>query len=121
MKNLATMQREKRFETLRVMRENRDALIEVYKSTRETTPAETIKALVDRLGYSVALVTVAELVNSVSEYDGRISRRTRAWAMQIEDAANREELEHYCLLQPSEIHPCHIDQLGSAMMQYLRA
>jgi len=118
MKNLETMERESRFTTLNTMKENRATLIETFTATRESTPAETVKALVERIGYPAALVTVAEMVNTVSEHDGRIFPSVREWAAGTGEAATREELHKYGLYQPDALHSCHINQMGEAMRDY---
>jgi hypothetical protein len=118
MKNLEVMPREERFSALRIMKDNRAALLEVFQETREATPAATVAALVERIGYPAALETVAETVNTVSEWDGRIFPSVREWAANTEAAASREELSRYGLYQPNALHSCHINQIGEAMRDY---
>lgn len=118
MKNLLDLDRETRFETLKAIKENRVALVDCFRTTYEGTPADTVKALVDRIGYNAAIATVAELVNSVGDWDGRIYDYVRAWAHSVETAATRDEMETYHIYQPSEIHPAHINQIGQAMREY---
>lgn len=81
-------------------------------------PDQTVAAIVDALGYDAAVVTVAEIVNSVGDWDERICTRNREWAAGIENAATRDELREAYIYQPSAIHPCHIDSLASAMRRY---
>lgn len=118
MKNLNTMERESRFATVKTMKNNREILIDTFRETRDTTPAETVKVLVNRMGYDKALETVAEMVNCVSQYDGRIFPGVREWAENVESAASREELERFEMYQPDAIHSCHINQLGESMRGY---
>lgn len=93
------------------------AVVEVYRQTRDNTPAETA-AIVNRLGYSVAVEAVAELVNTVGEWDARIFPSVREWAESQPTAASRDELDAMSIYQPSEIHPAHINQLAEAMSKY---
>ncbi len=102
-------------EILKAKRETRKALIEVYNETRDKTPADTVNALAERVGHDAARIAIAELVSSVSRFDGRIDRRNREWAEGVEGAWNNEELEAHSLYAPSEIHPAHIDQIGYEM------
>lgn len=118
MKNIEAMTREARIETLKTIKNNRKALLDCFKITRDETPADTVKALVDRIGYTSAVATVAELINSVGEWDGRIYEYVREWAHGVETAATREEMEAHYIYQPSEIHPAHINQIGQAMREY---
>ena len=69
------------------------AVVEVYRQTRDNTPAETAAAIVNRLGYSVAVEAVAELVNTVGEWDARIFPSVREWAesQPTEDSTKEEE------------------------------
>lgn len=97
---------------------NREALTQAYTETRNNKPSETIDRLVCVIGYAAAVETIAEFVNNVGEWDGRISRTNRQWAQSIETAATREELEARCIYQPNSIHPAHIDQLAAAMQNY---
>lgn len=94
------------------------AVVEVYRQTRDNTPAETAAAIVNRLGYSVAVEAVAELVNTVGEWDARIFPSVREWAESQPTAASRDELDAMSIYQPSEIHPAHINQLAEAMSKY---
>lgn len=94
------------------------AVVEVYRQTRDNTPAETAAAIVNRLGYSVAIEAVAELVNTVGEWDARIFPSVREWAESQPTAASRDELDAMSIYQPSEIHPAHINQLAEAMSKY---
>jgi len=81
------------------------------------TPAETVARLIEKIGYDAARVEIAELVNSVGEWDGRISQRNRDWAASQADARRRAELDAACIYNPSEIHPAHIDQIADAMRE----
>lgn len=96
----------------------RNALVKTYTETKDGTPAETVAALVAVLGYDAAVLAVAELVNSVGDWDGRIYDYVRAWAEGVDGAASRAEQDAARIYQPAEIHPLHINQLGAAMMDY---
>lgn len=95
------------------------ALVEAYTKSRfegDNTPEETVSILTGMIGHREAILAVAELVNTVGDWDGRVSARVRSWARGIEGAANQEELDAMDVYQPSEIHPAHIDNLGSYCM-----
>lgn len=102
-------------ELIKAKRENRKVLIEVYSETREKTPADTVNAFVERVGYDTARIAIAELVSCVGEYDRRIDVRNRRWAESVEGAWHYEELYDHRFYTPNEIHPAHIDQIGSEM------
>ena len=117
MKNFESMNREERITTKRAMEANRETVLQVYKETRYGTVPETVDAIIDRLGMSSAIETIAELVNCVGLWDERIYPKTRKWAESVENAAGHEELRSAGFYAPSAIHPCHIDQLGEEMMK----
>lgn len=105
----------------RTTRDNFDAVVATFKESyynNNERPDQTAERLVAALGYDAALMTVAEIVNSVGDWDLRISGINRAWAAGIDTAATREELREAGIYQPSEIHPAHIDSLASAMRRY---
>lgn len=117
MKNLKAMELDARIEARNKIKDNRKTLLSCYHSTQEQAPSDTIAALVEHIGYTEAVETVAELVNCVGSWDGRISRKTREWAGSIETAASSEELE-MCHVYSGEIHSTHVDQIADAMMKY---
>nr|DAK83855.1 MAG TPA: Protein of unknown function (DUF3849) [Caudoviricetes sp.] len=107
-----------RREQIKTTRANIKTVVNIYRETIEQTPAETVAAIVERLGYDTAREAIAEIVNTVGEWDGRVSRSAREWAANVETAATPEDLEAKSIYQPSEIHPAHIDQLAQAMSKY---
>ena len=107
-----------RREQIKTTRANIKTVVSIYRETIEQTPAETVAAIVERLGYDTAREAIAEIVNTVGEWDGRIWPSSREWAATIETAATRDELEAKSIYQPAEIHPAHINQLAQAMSKY---
>ena len=107
-----------RREQIKTTRANIATVARIYCETSDRTPAETVAAIVERLGYDTAREAIAEIVNTVGEWDGRIWPSSREWAATIETAATRDELEAKRIYQPSEIHPAHINQLAQAMSKY---
>lgn len=100
----------------KVVKARQKALVEAYTKSRlegNNTPEETISILEGMIGHSEAILAVAELVNTVGSWDGRVSARVRSWARGIEGAADSDELDAKGVYQPSEIHPAHIENLGS--------
>lgn len=107
-----------RREQIKTTRANIKTVVNIYRETSDRTPAETVAAIVERIGYDTAREAIAEIVNSVGEWDGRIYPSSREWAATIETAATRDELEAKSIYQPAEIHPAHINQLAQAMSKY---
>lgn len=107
-----------RREQIKTTRANIKTVVNIYCETSNRTPAETVAAIVERLGYDTAREAIAEIVNTVGEWDGRIWPSSREWAATIETAATRDELEAKSIYQPAEIHPAHINQLVQAMSKY---
>lgn len=100
------------------IRKNFETIITIYNETHNSKPSDTVAALVDALGYDTAVVTVAELVNTVGDWDLRISDKNREWAGNVSEAASRDELREMGIYTPSAIHPAHIDQIADAMRKY---
>lgn len=107
-----------RREQIKTTRANIKTVVDIYRETIGQTPAETVAEIVAALGYDAAREAVAEIVNTVGEWDGRIWPSSREWAATIETAATRDELEAKSIYQPAEIHPAHINQLAQAMSKY---
>ena len=107
-----------RREQIKTTRANIKTVVNIYRETRDRTPAETVAAIVEQIGYDTAREAIAEIVNTVGEWDGRIWPSSREWAATIETAATRDELESKSIYQPAEIHPAHINQLAQAMSKY---
>lgn len=107
-----------RREQIKTTRANIKTVVNIYRETSGRTPAETVAAIVERLGYDTAREAIAEIINTVGEWDGRIWPSSREWAATIETAATRDELEAKSIYQPAEIHPAHINQLAQAMSKY---
>ena len=113
---LAKLNDEKKAAAIRQIRDHMKQLIEAYRKTREKTPKETVELLADVVGQKACVEAVANLVNVVGDWDGRISSKCREWAKNVEGSVLRDELMEYCFYQPSEIHPLHIDQIARAAM-----
>ena len=107
-----------RREQIKTTRANIKTVVNIYCETSARTPAETVAAIVEQIGYDTAREAIAEIVNTVGEWDGRIWPSSREWAATIETAATRDELEAKSIYQPAEIHPAHINQLAQAMSKY---
>ena len=107
-----------RREQIKTTRANIKTVTRIYRETSDQTPAETVAEIVAAIGYDAAREAVAEIVNTVGEWDGRIWPSSREWAATIESAATAEELEEKRIYQPAEIHPAHINQLAQAMSKY---
>ena len=101
----------------RAYRANVAALETIYGETIEATPADTIKQLVDAIGYDAACATVATLVNC-SAWDGRISRWAADWAAGIENSLD-ENAAVKAHVYSNRIHCTHLDQMAGAMMKFI--
>lgn len=81
-----------------------------------STPAQTVAAFVESVGYEAAVEIVASLVNR-SAWDGRISRRCAEWANAQENSWDEEACSRLSLYS-DRIHKAHLDQIADAMMKY---
>ena len=81
-----------RREQIKTTRANIKTVTRIYRETSDQTPAETVAEIVAAIGYDAAREAVAEIVNTVGEWDGRIWPSSREWAATIESAATAEEL-----------------------------
>lgn len=82
----------------------------------DRTPAQTVAAFVERIGYGEAAAIVATLVNGCA-WDGRISRKNAVWAASIENALNSEAAD-FLRVYSDRIHRAHLDQIADAMREY---
>lgn len=108
--NFATMNRPEMIAARRSIRDNFDTLAAIYSDTRDAGPAATVKELAQKIGKPAALATIANLVNSTSRFDGRVSTACHAWAESIDGAAAPADLDRMGIY--SSIHPAHISQLA---------
>ena len=100
-----------------VLRNRLDEVIAIYKQS--CSPAEAVSILADSLGCDEAAAAVATLVNSVSLHDGRIYDGVREWAQNTAGAMSNEEIWNLNIYGvDSQIHTCHVNQLGMAMRDY---
>ena len=76
-----------RREQIKTTRQNMETVVSIYLDTSEQTPADTVAAIVARLGYDTAREAIAEIVNTVGDWDGRVSLRVREWAASVDSAA----------------------------------
>lgn len=84
------------------------------------TPAQTVAAFVDAVGYEVAQIAIASAVNACGDWDERVSKKARRWAAEMPEALDQDtaiETRTYS----DRIHRAHIDQLARAMMEYTPA
>lgn len=99
--------------------QHRKDLIDVYEATKDLTPADTVKELVDRVGYNEAMVDIAEGVNATGEWDRRVYEDVREWAKKIPGAATKKEMEEVRIFDlSSNIHSSHLNQIAQAAMRF---
>lgn len=101
----------------RELNKARRTLIDTYTANRNETPEKTVSILVDSIGYDTAVEIVAAMVIAKGEWDARISRRCREWAAQHCDV-DQKSLAYSSIYYCDEIHPAHMDQICTAMMEY---
>lgn len=94
----------------------RDTLVTLYKETSTGKPADTVKAFVSAVGYDLAAVVIASMVNHAA-WDGRIFESVKTWAASVENSYN-EEAAYKLGLYSDSIHKAHLNQLGEAMRDY---
>ena len=98
---------------------HRKNVIAAYNETNELTPEDTVKALVDKDGYDLAMIEIAEAVNASGDWDRRLYPETREWAKNVAGAASHEELENNKLFDFSSwIHSSHLNQIAQAAMKF---
>ena len=108
---LAKLNDEKKAAAIMQIRDHMKQLLEAYERTRNKTPKDTVELLTEMIGRKACLEAIANLVNIVGDWDGRLSTKCREWAKNVEGSVLRAELMEYCFYQPSEIHPSHIEQI----------
>lgn len=93
-----------------------DAAVEAVAANRNGgTVKQSVADLVQAVGYADAVEAVALLVNTVGDWDERISPEVRTWA--ADHAADRATLDACGIYQPGTVHSVHIDQLAAEMMR----
>lgn len=112
MLNFENMSRPEMIAARRTIRDNLDTLTAIYKDTCTGNPADTVKALVRKIGKDAARETIANLVNATSRADGRVSAAAHVWAESIDNAASPADLDRMGFYP--NIHPAHINQLADA-------
>lgn len=118
-----TANREQWFQYRRTMEANLATLETLYAAQYDeesplyhSTPAQTVAAYVEAVGYEAAVEIIASLVNR-SAWDGRISRRSAEWANAQENSWDEEACSSLSLYT-NRIHMAHLDQIAAAMMKY---
>lgn len=99
------------------MKNARAALIDSHMFSGNVTPAGTVAHLVEEIGHQAAAEIVALCVIAKGEWDARISEESRAWAFELTGTTCGTLAAQY-FYYPDEIHPCHMEQIASAMMNY---
>lgn len=116
--SITELPREEKRAAIRTINSNIKMVVECYKGNKTGKPSETVKAIVDSIGYDAAVVTIAEMVNCKGEWDGRIYSEVREWAKTVKNAASGEELTACHIYYPDEIHPAHMNQIAKEMMAF---
>lgn len=118
-----TANREQWFQYLRTMEANLATLETLYAAQYDeesplyhSTPAQTVAAYVEAVGYESAVEIIASLVNR-SAWDGRISRRSAEWANAQENSWDEEACSRLSIYT-NRIHMAHLEQIAAAMMKY---
>ena len=118
-----TTNREQWFQYRRTLEANLSTLEALYAAQYDSesplyhsTPAQTVAAFVESVGYEAAVEIVASLVNR-SAWDRRISRRCAEWANAQENSWDEEACSRLSIYT-NRIHTAHLDQIAAAMMKY---
>ena len=118
-----TANREQWFQYRRTLEANLSTLETIYAAQYDaesplyhSTPAQTVAAFVESVGYEAAVEIVASLVNH-SAWDGRISSRCAEWANAQENSWDEEACSRLSIYT-NRIHTAHLDQIAAAMMKY---
>lgn len=118
-----TANREQWFQYRRTLEVNLSTLETIYTAQYDaesplyhSTPAQTVAAFVESVGYEAAVEIVASLVNR-SAWDGRISRRCAEWANAQGNSWDEEACSRLSIYT-NRIHTAHLDQIAAAMMKY---
>lgn len=104
-----------RREVRRIILQNREVLANTYHNSK--TPSDAVRDLADLIGCTAARITVAEAINSVGPWDGRISKASRDWALNLPGAATPDQLREADIYSLDSIHPSHIEQLARAAQE----
>ena len=84
------------------------AVADHYKTNE--TPEQTVARLIASIGYDRTVGMIATLVNSIGDWDERISRRNRDWSKTVENALDQEAARDCYIYQ--RMHSCHVDQIA---------
>lgn len=98
-----------------VIRANRKELIKIYHDS--PSPKDTVDSAIESLGKDVAIVTVANLVNGIGDWDGRLSTKSRMWARSVEGSYSRETLIQNHIYNAQDIHPAHLNQIAEEIIK----
>lgn len=83
------------------------------------TPADTVAAFVEKVGYPLAVEVVASLINRSSRWDGRLYS-SKDWAAAQPSAWDEDSMVN-CIREYTDMHPTHLDQIGRAMSKFTPA
>lgn len=122
MKNVNTIHdqiaanREQWFQYIHKIKTNLATLETLYAAQIDNTPAQTVAAYVQEVGYDAAVEVIASLVNR-SAWDGRISHRSAEWANAQENSWNEEACSRLSIYT-NRIHMVHLNQIAQALIEY---
>lgn len=91
----------------------RMTLVETVEENRTEGPAQTVAALIERLGHAGALAAISEMIAQTNERDGRISQRARELGTL---SAMPAEWLRDSYMPLDCIHPAHRDQIARAAL-----
>lgn len=88
-------------------------IIRIYEQTRDTTPQNTAKNIIDELGTAKAREAMAVLIKNCS-YDGRISPQSKDYWTAV-PSWEKAENEWLGVSEVDKIHRAHLNQIAEAM------
>ena len=97
-------------------KQHHSTLRDIYRGRADReTPAQTIARAVAVMGRDAVAQTVAEMVNSIGAWDGRIYPAVRTWAWGFPGAMSSDECNDHRIY--TDIHSCHVNQLAQECMK----
>ena len=95
------------------------AIVNIYKETREKTPAQTMEMILERWSLAEVKETFATIAK-IKKHDGRIYGRNREAMDATETNPEATEWKYgnpMVIQQLDEIHTTHINQLITALLE----
>lgn len=83
---------------------------DIQRDHYDDGPEKAVEIAIHVLGYDRAMAAIATMINSIGDWDGRISDRSRAWAKTVDGSLDYDAAAH-CHVYTS-LHSCHVEQIA---------